>query len=271
MMRDFFLSLMGSMLLSAITSGQTNEPFPVLYDADLPDLRIAGTTVYSNESLYGYIDGGAELYLEYGFDSLIITEVVFAPGNIRAEVYRMKDPAAAFGIFSVSRFRCMPGSVITQYQCRSKYQFQFYRGCYYVSIVNNNGTVDEQQLSEKIAGLLVGRIEGDDFNPVEFFNDQPDSILMSTAVVARGRLGLINRADGLAPSLEESTGYTAMIINPGERTLISVIFDTDESMDRFLVMTGADSAVMTEGKKLTTAAGEQWSITGVRRIVVEIK
>ncbi|MDZ7636238.1 MAG: DUF6599 family protein [Bacteroidales bacterium] len=44
-------------------------------------------------SLYGYINGGAELYLEYGFDTLISYRSGYARGGIfKVEVYRMKDP-----------------------------------------------------------------------------------------------------------------------------------------------------------------------------------
>lgn len=69
--------------------------------AGMNGVESAQSRTFTETSLYGYINGGAELYLEYGFDTLLVTELVIEGSDIKAEVYRMKDPEAAFGIFSV--------------------------------------------------------------------------------------------------------------------------------------------------------------------------
>ncbi len=43
----------------------------------------AQSRTFTETSLYGYINGGAELYLEYGFDTLIVTEMVCEGGISR--------------------------------------------------------------------------------------------------------------------------------------------------------------------------------------------
>ncbi len=61
---------------------------------------------YVKESLYGYIDGGAELVLPYGFEELAVGRYVTA-GNggreITIEIYRTATGLDAFGLFSVQR------------------------------------------------------------------------------------------------------------------------------------------------------------------------
>jgi hypothetical protein len=112
---------------------------------------------FTETSLYGYINGGAELYLEYGFDTLVVTELVRNGRDIKVEIYRMKDPEAAFGIFSVSRFRCNGGPGLTEHLCRSAYQLQFCKGPFYGSIINDTGTMEDQQTADEIAtGILAG-------------------------------------------------------------------------------------------------------------------
>ncbi|MFZ0471535.1 MAG: DUF6599 family protein, partial [Bacteroidales bacterium] len=96
--------------------------------AGLPGIETTKTKTFTSESLYGYMDGGAELYLEYGFDTLVVTEVVSGGKDIKIEFYCMRDAEAAFGIFSVSRFRCNGGPRLTEHQCRSAYQLQLCKG-----------------------------------------------------------------------------------------------------------------------------------------------
>ncbi len=60
---------------------------------------------YNKEGLYGYIDGGAEIVLEYGFRDLTVRRYVpasgaGAPGEITLEIYRMDSGEAAFGLYS---------------------------------------------------------------------------------------------------------------------------------------------------------------------------
>ncbi len=59
--------------------------------------------VYSDEDLYTYIDGGADIYLEYGFDRVLSCRYVNPTANrLHIEIYKMKDPDAAYGIFSLN-------------------------------------------------------------------------------------------------------------------------------------------------------------------------
>lgn len=71
----------------------------------LPGLQLAGDPeIYTGEDLFDLINGGAEIYLEYGFDKVVSQ---FYTGlkpnsNLRIEIYKMNDPEAAFGIFAFS-------------------------------------------------------------------------------------------------------------------------------------------------------------------------
>ena len=60
---------------------------------------------YNKEALYGYIDGGAEIVLEYGFRELAVSKFkpAAAPAaskEIVLEIYRMSSGEAAFGLYS---------------------------------------------------------------------------------------------------------------------------------------------------------------------------
>lgn len=59
---------------------------------------------YSGEDLFLYINGGADIYLEYGFREVTSYHLQNEDGvTIHAEVYQMTDPGAAFGIYSLNK------------------------------------------------------------------------------------------------------------------------------------------------------------------------
>ncbi len=189
---------------------------------------------FTDASLYGYIDGGAELYLEYGFDTLMVTELVCDGRDIKAEVYRMKDAEAAFGIFSVSRFRCNGGARLTEHICRSAYQLQFTKGPYYVSIINDTGSQADQDKSGEIAAQIIGQIAEPPFDPGCFFAGGLDQETMKGAVLVRGPLGTYNGIPSLAGMLEQAKDYSALVIRKGQGTLASLRFNSPEAATTFL-------------------------------------
>jgi len=194
----------------------------------------AHNRTYTDASLYGYINGGAELYLEYGFDTLTVTELVCDGRDIKIETYRMKDPEAAFGIFSVSRFRCNGGARLTEYICRSAYQLQFAKGPYYVSIINDTGSEADQKKAGEIASLIIDQIPDPSFDPGRFFTDGVDEETMKGAVLVRGPLGIYNGIPALEETLGEANDYSALMIRKGQDTLASLRFNTDSLASEFL-------------------------------------
>jgi hypothetical protein len=56
---------------------------------------------YAGEDLFVYIDGGAEIYHEYGFRRVVARDYRSASGkSVTLEVFEMADPRAAYGVFS---------------------------------------------------------------------------------------------------------------------------------------------------------------------------
>jgi len=116
--RWFFLAM--GIFTAAACSGPASAPagdgVPAATAAgDLPVMRsidgIPGWTRtgpperYNKEGLYGYIDGGAEIVLQYGFRELAVSKfkpaaAPAAPKEVVLEIYRMASGEAAFGLYS---------------------------------------------------------------------------------------------------------------------------------------------------------------------------
>jgi len=80
------------------------RPFDVRSIDGIPGwTRTGEVETYTQEGLYGYMDGGAEIVLPYGFRELSVFRFVPATGEARElvlEVYRMASGEDAFGLYS---------------------------------------------------------------------------------------------------------------------------------------------------------------------------
>ena len=173
---------------------QVAIPTLVPTDVDGASLTTRGTFV--GKGLYGYIDGGADLYFEYGFRSLIVQSVAIANESYEVEVYVMSDSVAAAGIFSVSRFGCTPDRELSAFSCVSQHQVQFARGPYFVRIANTSGSSQADLQGRQLANRLIARIHEGPFTPPPLF---ADSLLgngnLRSLLICRGTLGLQNGID----------------------------------------------------------------------------
>lgn len=56
--------------------------------------------LYDGQKLFDYMDGGAELYYEYGFDRACVQRYKASAGVITAEIYQMDTSGNAYGIYT---------------------------------------------------------------------------------------------------------------------------------------------------------------------------
>ena len=69
------LTLLIFIFSASIIFSQSEKEFPLLLDSDINGGKILRTSYYDGTSLWGLIDGGADIYLEYGFDKLLLQEI----------------------------------------------------------------------------------------------------------------------------------------------------------------------------------------------------
>jgi len=81
--------------LTLLLKAQQKE-FPQLYQEDATGGVITRTEFYLGEELWGLINGGADLYLEYGLDRTLLQEINYNDNIYRVEVYGMTGLEEAF-------------------------------------------------------------------------------------------------------------------------------------------------------------------------------
>ena len=98
---------------------------------------------FTRNGLYGHIDGGSELFLEFGFIDLRLQKYQASSGNdeISLETYRMESPEAALGIYLM---KCgtetpVPGLADQVRHTGDRYQITLLKGCYFITVNNFSG------------------------------------------------------------------------------------------------------------------------------------
>jgi len=118
-----------------------------------------GDEIYGRDTLYGYMNGGAEVYLAFDFREVFVRRYSRdGADDIVLDVYDMGSPADAFGVFSCDRED--PEAGIGQ---RSEYGFgllRFWQNRFFVTIM----TTGEDEAADA-AILDLGRAVADGLGP----------------------------------------------------------------------------------------------------------
>lgn len=205
----------------------------------LPDSTRAGgwerngePGIWEGEDLYVYINGGAEIYQEYGFERILIQDYKNpADSSISLEIYEMTEAPAAFGMFTFKTSSTGENLDIGQGGQIEDYYLNFWQDRYLVTLTGFD------QKPETVSGLkLLAEAVADRFRkgetgaPPALISRLPQEGLLPTGLkYFRGHLGLFNSypfsqqdifriheavkgryADGydvyLIPYVDESTG-----------------------------------------------------------------
>lgn len=166
-------------------------------EADLPGgWKVADTVrVFTGRQLYEYINGGADLFLEYGFVEVAAGEYLTPGGKtVFINLYRMSDPDAAFGIFSATRRPEYEVVAIGTMGARTDYQQIFCRGSYYIETQAMDTDSLTQREMEYLCGAVNGKIADEPTAEPEALEYLPEpGYLPHSGVLVRGPLALNSR------------------------------------------------------------------------------
>jgi hypothetical protein len=206
--------------------------------SDIPGAGFKPARTFTGESLYGYINGGADLYHEYGFLSVWVAEIDYMKGKYKTEIYRMKSAEAAFGIFSISRFKCKSTAPVSVYTCQTPYQLQVCSGPFYISIVNRTATETDSVASVRIAESIVKKITEESADLSGYLPGISRDIIREKALLVKGKLGLMNGASEWEDYFAGMSGYTLVLLPENDKTTLSVEFSAPGDLARFAALHG---------------------------------
>jgi len=118
-------------------------------------IEVKNERVFTGTALYGFMNGGADLYYEYGFKELVSREIVYNDEEFTVDIYTMDTPLNAFGIYSIHAYKCLRADSLGRFDCLSKYQLQAVDGNAYVSIVFQSGSSVARKGADELYRMFV--------------------------------------------------------------------------------------------------------------------
>lgn len=216
------------------------------------EVKILKERTFVKEALYGYMNGGSDLYYEYGFRQLKVFDVEFQNANYTAEIYFMSSPQGAFGIYSQHTYRCTSADSATLTDCTSGRQYQLADGDIYLSIVfdpyKNGSAKDAVFLSEFFLSKyrsekkleIPGRI-------LEVIGDRKISLHLKYVT---GPISLGNMNYQAAFYLEGLDPYRVWIVKESDR---DIFYCTLKSMENYEILKKRFEKDLQEDANLSTA------------------
>ncbi|MDH7494192.1 MAG: hypothetical protein QHH44_09915, partial [Candidatus Saccharicenans sp.] len=94
---------------------------------------------FTRVDLYNYIDGGAELFLEFGFEKVYIQGYRSVNSELTLEIYQMESPESALGVYLAKCGQETPVEGIAARNSGEESQFTILRERYFIHINNFEG------------------------------------------------------------------------------------------------------------------------------------
>lgn len=141
--------------------------FTEIYSQDISSLlpdsagswkKYDSANLYIGDDLFTLIDGGADIYHEYGFVKVVTQRYESNDRHIDAEIYEMKDSSSAFGIFSLQTFRTGKRIQFASGASLGDGFLIFWKGDYFVTLSTSDASGEASDNLMIIAGEINSRI-----------------------------------------------------------------------------------------------------------------
>lgn len=176
-------------------------PFQAGYSANLgdfmPDLSVTlpwstngQVRYFEGDRLFHYINGGAQVYFEYGFVRAAVQEYMNGSQSMVVEIYEMETSTGAFGIYSLNRDDSKPAIEVGDDGTLYDYSVSFWQDRYYVNVMAYTADQFGRSDLQKIAQSISQKIGSHGQIP-ELVHSLPGQFLNPRSVCyIMGRLGL---------------------------------------------------------------------------------
>lgn len=146
------------------------------------------------EDLYLLINGGADIYLEYGFKQTVFQTYVSETGNrINLEIYEMNCPDCAYGIYTFKTGETGKPADTGDEGWMEEYYLNFRKGNFLVTCIGLDSEQTTMDGLEKIARAVDAKIDAPRHIP-SLINYLPKEDLIANGITyLKGNLGLFNQ------------------------------------------------------------------------------
>jgi hypothetical protein len=193
MIKRIFLSAI--LVLPLVTMGSQGTPEKFLLNHG----DVEGWTQHRSfrhfrgEDLYEYINGGAEIYHEFGFVQVIVQDYISNTGkSVSVEIYEMASSTSAYGMYTFKTDAKGKKILIGNNAQLADYYMNFWQGPYLITLTGFDETEETRAGLLSIAKKVVSKMPSDGEKPrVVSFLPEEDLVAQSPKYFV-GFLGLRN-------------------------------------------------------------------------------
>jgi hypothetical protein len=150
-------------------------------------------TDYREAGLYEFLNGGAELYFDYGIVAAASAEYKTGPElGIEMSIYDMGTPEGAFGIYSTFRYAGADFVAIGGEGMKTEASLDFWKGRYYCKLLSFDTDPRAQTAIMDLGTALADKIAGGSDLPAIVKLLPSEGKVEGTEKYLRGQLGLNN-------------------------------------------------------------------------------
>jgi len=148
---------------------------------------------YEGDDLYTYIDGGAEIYQEYGFRRVIVQDYKNAKGkSVSLEIFEMGSPAAAFGMFTFKRSGSGKTVNLGAGAELEAYYLNFWKGRFLVTLTGFDEAPETVDGLTAVAGIVDSKVREAGETPALVAALPEKGLRTGSVKYLKGLLGLNN-------------------------------------------------------------------------------
>jgi hypothetical protein len=150
--------------------------------------------IIEGDDLFTLIDGGAEIYMEYGFVRVADVSYEMGPNNkLAVQIYEMRDDTAAFGIFSFTRNPGDSSLNIGDYAVGNEYYVMAQKNKYFIIVSSQLPTKESAELTKKIASTIASNIQGNGTLPGLVLKSQLAGFSIEQVKFIAGKIALTGK------------------------------------------------------------------------------
>ena len=211
-------------------------------------MEIKNERTFTGTALYGFMNGGADLYYEYGFKELVSREIAYKGEEFTVDIYTMDTPLNAFGIYSILAYKCLRTDSLGRFDCLSKYQLQTVDGESYLSIVFQSGSSAARKAADELYRIFVSNEKTNIRIPSQFM--YLVNSYSGTLKYMRGKLGVNNVEPELLELLEDINNYEIWYAeNPDTKDRLALFFLQDSKNCNLLQKRMPKENIIRRGEK----------------------
>lgn len=182
-------NLIAGFLILLMTAGSVGAVI-ILPDGPTEDWKKSGSQKsFVGQRLFDHINGGAELYHEFGFERLSVQNYMSGDEEITVELYEMDSPMGALGIYLAQVGSETPVEGLKARNSGSKYQLSVATGEAFFQVNNFSGAEEFVPLMTGMAQSVLKLLP--EAEPIEAFNLLPEKDLITgTERLIRGQYAL---------------------------------------------------------------------------------